>query len=470
MKKISKLHILFIVTFFCCSVVIKAQQQFISLYKQNPHYFSYHNKPAVLVTSGEHYGSVLNTDFNYNTYLNTLAADGLNLTRTFSGAYFEPGNAFNISHNTLAPSGNNFLCPWARSSQPGFKNGGNKFDLTKWDDNYFNRLEDFVAAARQRGIIVEFTFFCPFYDDSQWLLSPMKDSNNINGVGNIARTDVYTLDKNGGLLAIQENMVRKIISALKDYDNVMYEICNEPYFGGVTIEWQHHIAQVITYAEKDFPQKHLITQNIANEYKKVDDPFKQVSVFNFHYAWPPVTIAMNYGLNRVIGNNETGFHGNADSTYRMQGWRFMLAGGALYNNLDYSFAPGNEKGNYIYPSTQPGGGSAALRGQLGYLKKYLESFDFAQMKPDSTVVVGQPPAGTAIQVLAQPGKQYAVYIYKQLTNGLRLQVPKGRYNLQWFNTLTGKYSNKQTLQHKGGYLQLAPPPYIEDIALKLVAE
>jgi len=25
----------------------------------------------------------------------------------------------------------------------------------------------------------------------------------------------------------------------------MFEVCNEPYFGGVTMEWQHHIADVI---------------------------------------------------------------------------------------------------------------------------------------------------------------------------------------------------------------------------------
>ena len=47
----------------------------------------------------------------------------------------------------------------------------------------------------------------------------------------------------------------------------------------------------------------------------------------------------------------------ADSAYRMEAWRFILAGGGLYNNLDYSFAPGYEKGNYNYPPTQPGGGS-----------------------------------------------------------------------------------------------------------------
>jgi hypothetical protein len=48
---------------------------------------SFRGKPTALVTSGEHYGAVLNLDFDYAKYLDTLSADGLNLTRTFSGSY-----------------------------------------------------------------------------------------------------------------------------------------------------------------------------------------------------------------------------------------------------------------------------------------------------------------------------------------------------------------------------------------------
>ena len=62
----------------------------ISLHPANPHYFLLRGKPAVLITSGEHYGAVLNLDFDYGKYLDALAADGLNYTRTFSGAYVEP--------------------------------------------------------------------------------------------------------------------------------------------------------------------------------------------------------------------------------------------------------------------------------------------------------------------------------------------------------------------------------------------
>jgi hypothetical protein len=72
----------------------------LALHPKNPHYFLFRGKPAILVTSQEHYGAVLNLDFDYRKYLATLAGDGLNLTRTFTGAYVEPVGAFKIERNT----------------------------------------------------------------------------------------------------------------------------------------------------------------------------------------------------------------------------------------------------------------------------------------------------------------------------------------------------------------------------------
>ena len=119
----------------------------IALHPDNPHYFLWRGQPTILITSAEHYGAVMNLDFDYRKYLDTLAADGLNYTRIFSGAYVEPQGAFNIARNTLAPGPGRFIAPWARSNQPGYANGGNKFDLTRWDAAYFTRLKDFVAYA-----------------------------------------------------------------------------------------------------------------------------------------------------------------------------------------------------------------------------------------------------------------------------------------------------------------------------------
>lgn len=465
MKRFSILASL--VTVVLCACNAPKQQEPIALHPDNPHYFIYDDKPEVLITSGEHYGAVLNLDFDYVKYLETLAKDSLNLTRIFTGVYLEPIGAFKIERNNLAPDPTKFICPWARSESPGYVRGGNKFDLTKWNEEYFTRLKNFMGEAEKRKIIVELALFCPFYEDSLWYMSPMNSINNVNGVGPVDRTHVYTLDKSNGLLEIHEALVRKIVSELKGHSNLIYEICNEPYFGGVTMEWQHHIASIIQDEEKKFPYQHLISQNIANDRLLIKNPHPAVSVFNFHYAYPPVAVAQNFHYNKVIGDNETGFDGNADSTYRREGWSFILAGGSLYNNLDYSFTVGHEDGTFQYPSTQPGGGTPELRRQLSYLKSFIKGFDFLNMKPDSTLLSGDSVVIKNAQVLAEEGKQYAIYVFGKGPLNFDLTAPAGNYAVEYLNPLTGIFEAQQDVV-SDGKIKFTSPEYTEDLAIKVM--
>ena len=34
-------------------------------------------------------------------------------------------------------------------------------------------------------------------------------------------------------------LTRKLVQELNEFDNLYFEVCNEPYFGGVTKQWQH---------------------------------------------------------------------------------------------------------------------------------------------------------------------------------------------------------------------------------------
>ena len=436
----------------------------IQLHPVNPHYFLWRGKPAILITSGEHYGAVLNRAFDYKKYFKTLESLGFNLTRTFSGAYCEPVGAFKIRNNTLAPAKDQLICPWARSKEPGYANGGNKFDLTQWDPAYFKRLRDFVGEAGKRGVVVELVLFCPFYEEGMWKLSPMNAANNVNGIGKMDRTEVYTL-KHPRLLAIQDAMVRKIVTELKDFDNLYYEICNEPYFGGVTLDWQAHIARTIAEAEAGFEARHLIAQNIANKYQKITDPNPLVSIFNFHYAKPPDTVTDNYGLNKVIGDDETGFAGSAPTPYRIEGWDFIIAGGAVYDNLDYSFTVGHEDGTAEINA--PGGGGAVLHKQLRILSDFINGFDFIRMKPDNSVIKGGVPEKATVMVLAEKGRAYAIYINGGGKAQLQVDLPAGTYSAQWLNTKTGEIAKKEAFEHPGGTRTLKSPEYKNDIALRI---
>ena len=195
------------------------------LHPENPHYFLFRGKPTVLVTSGEHYGAVVNLDFKYDVYLDTLASDGLNLTRLFVGSYLEKPGDFKIRFNTLAPAPGRAVTPWARSTTDGYAGGGPSFDLDRWDAAYFARLKDFVAKAEARGIVVEVVLFSNWY--GKGTMSPLHPSNNVNGLDAVAPDAVHTL-ANGALLARQEAMVRKLVAELNAFDNVYFEIQNEP--------------------------------------------------------------------------------------------------------------------------------------------------------------------------------------------------------------------------------------------------
>ena len=425
----------FVAVFLVGSFISCSSPQPIRLHPGNPHYFQWHKKPILLIGSTEHYGAVLNLDFDFETYLQTLNKDGLNLTRTFSGIYCEHPGAFNIAENTLAPKEGKLICPWARSDEPGYKNGGNKFDLSRWDDAYFARLRDFVGAAKKYGVVVELDLFCTFYGEEQWGLSPINIINNVNGIGDVDRTEVFTL-KDEKLTRVQDEMVRKIVVELNAFDNLYYEICNEPYFGGPTPEWQAHISALIRETESDLPNEHTISQNVANNSAIIANPDTNVDLFNFHYAFPSA-IDDNYHFNNAFGDNETGFAGTQNQPYRLEAWNFILAGGALFNHLDYSFTADNEDGTFVFPSTQPGGGGAELRKQFHILKTFVEGLDFVAMQPMQEIFNGSLPGGIKARALGKTGEQYALYFS-------RTPQLQQNYSLRWSGRLTPKYSATYT--------------------------
>ena len=458
---------------FLPQVIISATP--IELDPANPHYFLFHGKPTILITSGEHYGAVINRKFNYTVYLNTLQACGFNLTRTFTGTYREIPGTFGIAGNTLAPTNpGDFVCPWARSNIPGAGDGGNKFNLNSFNSAYFKRLKNLVSEADKRGIVVELTLFSAIYTHPLWAVNPMNAHNNIQGIGRVGRFYVYTL-KHKRLLAVQEALVKKIVTELRGSNNVYYEICNEPYYGGVSAAWSAKIAAVIAQADRGRSTAHLIAQNMANVSAKITHPNSFVSIFNFHYATPEA-VKLNYRFNCPIADDETGFSGKANHTYRMQAWKFMLAGGAVFDNLDYSYTVKHPNGTAVL-TTSPGGGGPEIRRQLQILKEFLDGFDLIRMKPDNGVIEGgtitEPLDGnvvktTTVEALAERGQAYAIYICGGTQADLTIKIPAGEYQAQWINTRTGKVVKQESFSQVAVSRTLKSPAYSEDIALRIV--
>lgn len=461
--------------------VLTALAQPITLHPANNRYFEYKGKPVVLISSAEHYGAVLNLGLDYKTYLKTLADEGMNYTRIFVGSYVEIPGSFGIENNTLAPETGNFLAPWQRTIEPGTYEGENKFDLTKWDPAFFARLKDFLSVASELDIIVEVTLFCSTYDDKAWLRHPFHPGNNINNLGELARRESTTL-KNSKLVELQKKFVEKIVAELNEFDNFFWELQNEPWAdNGVrgmrilkthnisgqnwaqftelassgSLEWQNEVAKLIAETENQLPKKHLIAQNYCNFKESLPEVMPNISILNFHYAWPDA-VRMNYGWNRPVGFDESGFTGSDDETYLLQAWEFMIAGGALFNNLDYSFFPGYEDGKGI--NKAPGGGSTRLRSGLKILRDFIESFDFIRMGPDVNIVFHSP--GLEWQAMSEPGKQYAIVFSGNSSTHITLSLPKGKYLAEFSDPWTGEIIHSEALVSKGKPISAKVPVLI----------
>jgi hypothetical protein len=427
----------------------------VRLYPGNRKYLEYKGKPVILITSAEHYGAVVNMDFDEIVYLEKLADEGFNYTRIFTGTYIEPAdNVFGIEKNTLAPLPGRYLSPWVQDD--------GKYNLDRFNPEYFERLRHFVSHAGEIGIIVEVTLFSSIYDEGAWRLLPFHPRNNVNGVGEIGYRRVHTLF-NGDLLAFQEKFIRKVVRELNVYDNIFYEIQNEPWAdhpnlvdyvnlekdtvytrswqqrvevaNDVSADWQEWVVKVISDEESGLDKKHLIARNISNFQHEIRDPLSGISIYNFHYARPEA-VRMNAGLQGVTGLDETGFMPQSDLLYITQAWRFILSGGGLYNNLDYSFTAGHETGDWPIPGSNPGWGGKSFRKKLSYLVRAMERVPFYQMEySDSLFASGS----RELLQYGLHGEEGSALVYLEKCRGIQLypRVQAGNYRVTWLNIHSG---------------------------------
>ena len=193
--------------------------------KNNQRLFSWRGM-NILAGTPDHYGAVINLNFDFVKYLDTLASGNHTVLRVWSGVYREVNaSQFGIHHNTLNPMPGRYVAPWERSTECCYSDGGNKFDLSKFSSAYMNRLEAFISAAAERSIAVELTLFSSMYPgtDTQWDASPLNAENNVNDVEAASAASWYDLN-NTKLLAFQRSLVMHLITKLNRHPNIYFEI------------------------------------------------------------------------------------------------------------------------------------------------------------------------------------------------------------------------------------------------------
>jgi hypothetical protein len=307
--------------------------------------------------------------------------------------------------------------------------------------------------------------------------------------GLFTSADIHNQD----VINYQKSYIKKITTELNEFDNLIYDICDEPSLQGLpggsvlflpdsqVIPWINEMKEAFLQAEVPLPNKHLLGQTVQN----LSPDFSDKSWCGWlpaEYVKPgEKALNLNYKNNKPIINVESNYYGisltkNAYSVdaIRLEGWWFMLGGGAGCINLNGEFCRGQESGSvntqsYIVP-------------QKKVLKDFMDSFNLTGLTRFADFS-GTPTDGFC-NILAETGKQYAMYIFHGAYEGewganfipetgnfsdtlILNQIPAGNYSLEWIEPSTGSVIRSEKLSWRGGNLTLKTPVYQLDIAMRM---
>ncbi|WP_168160062.1 Ig-like domain-containing protein [Steroidobacter denitrificans] len=242
----------------------------------NPRYFETDQGVSILLAGSHTWASLQDNGttstpppFDYTTYLRFLSDHGHNFFRLWAWEQSRWVVTATNDQNWLAPSA-------FERTGPGLAlDGLPKFDLTRFNQGYFDRLRERVEQAREQGIYVAVMLFNGFSvskskpssppgNRNPWHGHPFNAANNVNGVngdpdGNDSGEETHELAVES-VTTYQEAYVRKMIDTLNDLDNVLYEISNESH--GNSQDWQYHMIEVIHSYEATKSAQHPVGMTV----------------------------------------------------------------------------------------------------------------------------------------------------------------------------------------------------------------
>ncbi len=233
------------------------------VHPENPRYFADSSGSDVYLTGSHTWSNFKDmgqTDppgtFDYNGYLDFLQRYNHNFIRLWTwelSKYSYEGGKMTYAQPF----------PWQRTGPGKALDGKPKFDLTQFNQKYFDRLRSRVIAAGKRRIYVSIMFFEGHGLHASlppwcWDGHPFNVKNNINGIngdlnGDGRGLETHTL-KNTTVTSLQKAYVKKVIDTVNDLNNVLFEITNES--GNYSTRWQYYMINFIHEYEKTKP-KHL---------------------------------------------------------------------------------------------------------------------------------------------------------------------------------------------------------------------
>jgi hypothetical protein len=197
--------------------------------------------------------------FEFGAYLDVLSRNGHTFIRLW--AWELPQYRFRWE-----PTSYSAPHPWPRTGPGLALDGLPRFDLSRFDESYFQRRRDRVAVAQARGMYVSVMLFegygLQFAEEPYaWLAHPLNAANNVNGVngdadGDGAGHETHAL-ASSAVWGVQRAYVRKVVDTVNRFDNVLYEIANESS-SRYSTPWQHRLIREIKRYERAKPKQHPV--------------------------------------------------------------------------------------------------------------------------------------------------------------------------------------------------------------------
>ena len=479
----------------------------IRIHPQNPKIFEFRGKPLALITATEHYGSVINRPFRFERYLADAAEKKITLTRLFT--LFRELQSFCNPYSTAKPETPDFITPYRRVGPAKALDGEPQFDLDQPNPEYFDRLHRFLSLASDYGIIVEVTLLSNTYGDPVWMLNPLNPKNNVNQIETIHWSEYMTC-RHPKLFERQVQHIQRIVRETNRYDNIIYEICNEP--GGNVDEagtpsvdevnrWLIALAGVIRDTEKDLPNRHLVSGQEAFTYS----PWEQSSTLSFRNF--PIDIVNMHPLPNTTYDGKSYDQGtfmskqlkiravrdfclaaykepkplnldedNVASQYkdpdgwtihRKRAWITALSG-AHYDMIDFSII------NYSETGTEAS--QRHIRSWIKNLSEFIHSIDLVRARP-AVHIIQRCPSHTLPAVMAVEGEDYAIYLAderelddpdagKPISGEIVIDLPAGEYQIACYSPVSGLYSPWIPLPG-GPSTRIQIPTFCHDLLLNI---
>ena len=481
----------------------------IRVHPHNPKTFDFQGKPLVLITATEHYGAVLNRRFRFERYLADVAEKGITLTRLFV-LFRELQTAIN-PYSTCKPESPDYVAPFKRTGPGKALDGESKYDLDQWNPEFFERLHGFLSLASEYGVIVEVTFLSNTYAPEVWALNPLHHANNINALPQI-QVPEYLSTRHRDLFERQVAHVRKIVQETNEYENIFYELCNEP--GGrqpgapgdapsteEVDEWLAALARVVRETEASLPSKHLI----AGQRTCGSDPFGQVAdkafsepdvdIVNVHPHPGTTYRGRSYDMGgfmskqlrlRVLRDYCLATYeearplnldeDNIASEYRdFDGWTIhrkrawmTLMCGCHYDYIDFSIQS--------YLETGTAESQCHIRTWMKHLAAFIHSADLVRAHPLPGWLKAQPEHALEA-VLAVEEEDYCIYLADErelddagagtaISGEIIVDLPSGSHKVTCYSPTTGLYSPALALEGAED-LCLEVPPFEHDLVVRI---